>query len=219
MGLNPSVPRVFRAFRAKLYGSPDPSVTRIAKATNDPFRVLASTMISLRTKDEVTTAASERLFAVAPTPWQLAELDEERIVELIYPAGFYRTKAKHLRECARILTSRFDGAVPRTREELTSLPGVGVKTANLTLNLGFGIEAICVDTHVHRISNRLGWIDTKTPEESESALQQVIPKSLWIEINSLFVSYGKSVCAPVSPRCSECPLFDICPKRDVARHR
>ena len=206
--------------RQKLYGSPEPSVTRIAKKSRDPFRVLISTMISLRTKDEVTSSASERLFAVADTPSAMSNLDPDRVSKLIYPAGFYRTKAKSIVECARIITERYNGEVPSIREHLIEFPGVGVKTANLTLNLGFGIEAICVDTHVHRISNRLGWITTATPEASESALELVLPRDKWIEVNTLFVGYGQRVCAPISPKCdAECPLATVCPKMGVTKHR
>ena len=177
-------------------------------------------MISLRTKDDVTSSASERLFAVAHSPAEMSNLQPDVVAKLIYPAGFYRTKAKSIVECSRILVERFDGRVPDKRAELIELPGVGVKTANLTLNLGFGIEAICVDTHVHRISNRLGWIETNTPEASESALERVLPKNKWIEVNTLFVGYGQKVCAPISPKCeSECPLEPECPKIGVTKHR
>ena len=205
--------------RKRIFGSPDASINEIAKQTSDPFRVLVSTMISLRTKDEVTSQASARLFGQAKTPAEMAELSEQTIANLIFPAGFYRTKAKHIRACAQILRDSYNGEVPSERDALTSLPGVGVKTANLTLNLGFGIDAICVDTHVHRISNRLGWIDTKTPEESEKALEQVLPRSRWIEINGLFVRYGQNVCAPVSPKCSDCPVESWCPKIGVTKSR
>ena len=213
------VERSFQAMRRKLYGAPDASVNEIADRTRDPFRVLVSTMISLRTKDEVTSAASGRLFDHGESPKEIAELSEETIAELIYPAGFYRTKSRHIRECARIIRDVYGGSVPADRDALTSLPGVGVKTANLTLNLGFGIEAICVDTHVHRISNRLGWIKTDRPESSESALEAVLPREYWIEINSLFVRYGQNVCVPVSPKCSECPLSSQCAKTGVTRSR
>lgn len=177
-------------------------------------------MISLRTKDEVTSSASERLFAVADTPEKIANLQPEQVSKLIYPAGFYRTKAKSIVESARIIVEHHKGRVPNTRDLLIELPGVGVKTANLTLNLGFGIEAICVDTHVHRISNRLGWIKTTTPDASESALEKVLPKGKWIEVNTLFVGYGQRVCVPVSPKCdSECSLEPSCPKVGVTKHR
>lgn len=214
----PEVEAVFSAMRRRLYGTPDASLNEIAAAGADPFRVLVTTMISLRTKDEVTSQASERLFGEARTPSEMAALSEDRIAELIYPAGFYRNKAKHIRSTSRMLCNRHDGKVPPQREALVALPGVGVKTANLTLNLGFGIEAICVDTHVHRISNRLGWIDTRTPEESECALEVMLPKSHWIEVNALFVRFGRQVCTPVSPKCSECPVA-ACPRVGVERSR
>lgn len=174
-------------------------------------------MISLRTKDKVTSAASERLFAVAATPQKLARLAESRIASLIYPAGFYRTKARQIRAVARSVAARPDG-VPATETELVALPGVGRKTANLVLGLGFGIAAICVDTHVHRISNRLGWVATTTPERTERALAAILPRRYWIEINGLLVAYGQKVCTPASPRCSECVLAR-CPRIGVTRHR
>ena len=211
--------RQFRLFRRRVLGSELPSVSKIALDGKNAFKVLISTIISLRTKDEVTAAASRRLFAVADTPAAMRELDERTIAEAIYPAGFYRIKAKQIRECARIISTDYDGKVPSTRDDLMALPGVGIKTANLTLNLGFGIEAICVDTHVHRIANRIGWIQTTTPAQSEQVLSDVLPREYWIEINGLLVTYGKAVCTPVSPRCSTCPLDPECPKTGVTRTR
>ncbi|MFW5693541.1 MAG: endonuclease III domain-containing protein [Alkalispirochaeta sp.] len=184
-----------------------------------PFRVLVSTLISLRTRDEVTIPASRRLLAEAPTPQDLAARDEEFIQKLIYPAGFYKTKARHLKEIARRIHTDFGGQVPNTREGLTSLPGVGPKTANLVLGLGFGIDAICVDTHVHRIANRLGWISTRTPEASEYALMEVLPQRFWIPINGLLVGFGQQICTPGRPRCTVCPLSDECPQIGVHHQR
>ena len=197
------------------------SVNRIADATArpDPFRVLVSTLISLRTRDEVTFAASDRLLSRAPTAADLAALPEQTIAELIYPAGFYRTKAGNLRRIAATLDNNRGGAVPDTLEELTALPGVGRKTANLVLGLGFGIPAICVDVHVHRIPNRLGWIATRTPEQSESALMEVLPREYWIPINQLLVGFGQKMCTPQSPWCSRCPLAGECPRVGVTRSR
>jgi endonuclease III len=215
----PGIEDTFAAMRTRLTGTGQPSVTAVAAGGADPFRVLVTTMISLRTKDAVTTAASQRLFAIVADAAQTAELPEQRIAELIYPAGFYRTKATNIRECASIIATRFGGKVPADRDLLLTLPGVGVKTANLTLNLGFGIPAICVDTHVHRIANRLGWIETAAPEASERALEAMLPRSYWIEINSLFVRYGQEVCTPTSPKCGSCPLEELCPKKGVTRHR
>lgn len=216
---NPKWANQIKKLRKRVYGSDLPSVSQIAEDHRDPFRVLMSTIISLRTKDEVTSAASQRLFALADTPAKIIKLDESKISETIYPAGFYRTKARQIIRCAKIIIEEHGGKVPADREALMAMPGVGIKTANLTLNLGFGIDAICVDTHVHRISNRLGWIETKTPEESEQALTEILPKKYWIEINGLLVTYGKEVCTPVSPRCSTCPMLGQCPQNGVAKTR
>lgn len=198
---------------------PLPSVSTIALGNNDPFRVLIATLISLRTKDEVTMAASERLFKIARTPAEMLAIDVKKIEEAIYPAGFYRVKAKNILKISSILLDTYEGRVPAQRENLLSLPGVGVKTANLTLNLGFGIDAICVDTHVHRISNRLGWICTNTPEESEKALQEIMPRRFWIPLNELLVSFGQQTCKPISPHCSRCKLGNNCPRIGVNRSR
>ena len=196
-----------------------PSVSEIAESNRDPFRVLISTIISLRTKDAVTLASSNRLFSCADTPQTTLTLGTEEIEKLIYPAGFYKIKAKNILEISRILLEQHNGQVPSDKEQLLALPGVGIKTANLTLNLGFGINAICVDTHVHRISNRCGWIQTKTPEESEKALELIMPQKFWIPLNELLVSYGQQICTPVSPRCSECPVQEKCSKTGVTKTR
>jgi endonuclease-3 len=196
-----------------------PSVSLIASRDNDPFRVLISTLLSLRTKDEVTLAASDRLFALADTPGTMLALSPQTIEQAIYPAGFYRVKAKNILEVSRLLIEHHNGQVPCDREQLLALPGVGVKTANLTLNLGFAIEAICVDTHVHRISNRLGWINTRTPEESEKALERIMPRRHWIPLNELLVTFGQQVCKPVSPLCSRCLCRTDCPRVGVIHSR
>ncbi len=196
-----------------------PSVSDIANLERDPYQILISTVISLRTKDEVTAAAARRLFDVAPTPQHMAELPAERIQELIYPAGFYRNKADNIKKITRIILDEYDGQVPSTQEALMKMPGVGLKTANLTLSLGFGLPYICVDIHVHRISNRLGWIRTEKPDDTERELSRVLPQKYWIEINELFVRFGQSICTPVSPWCSKCPLEPACPKIGVARRR
>ncbi|MCL1817317.1 MAG: endonuclease III [Spirochaetaceae bacterium] len=198
-----------------------PSVSQVAADhPGESFRVLVSTMISLRTKDEVTYAAAQRLFARAANPSALAALPEKEIAKLIYPAGFYRIKAASIRETARRIAEDYGGKVPADRDLLMAFPGVGRKTANLVLSLGFGIDAICVDTHVHRISNRTGWAETKTPEETEAALCARVPRKFWIPINELLVKYGQSVCTPASPHCGSCPLAaDRCKKRGVTRQR
>ena len=196
-----------------------PVVTFMANVGADPFRILVATIISLRTKDEVTGPASERLLAVAPTPEALAKLSEDRIGKLIYPAGFYRTKAKHLRETARILVSTHGGQVPDEIDVLLTLPGVGRKTANLVVAEGYGKPGICVDTHVHRITNRWCYVKTKTPEETETALRRKLPARYWPPINKYLVALGQTICAPISPKCSICPLADLCPKKGVGKSR
>lgn len=209
---------IFSVLRAEARSRPSPSLNVLHDGAATPWQILAATLLSLRTRDAVTLAASRSLFAVAPDPAALRRLSEEDVAQTIYPAGFYRTKARQLLQIARILEDRND-QVPSSREELLSLPGVGRKTANLVLNLAFGIEAICVDIHVHRISNRLGWIHTADPEASEAALETLWPRNHWIEANELLVSFGQTTCTPVSPRCSGCPFGANCPKVGVGRTR
>ena len=213
--------RIFSEFRQVLadMGKVLPAVSLVAVEKQDPFSVLISTVISLRTKDDVTLNASKRLLAEAPDARAMLQLSEDRISQLIFPAGFYKRKAVQIRQISEILVRDYDGKVPADAEKLMALPGVGIKTANLTLNLGFAIDAICVDCHVHQISNRLGWIQTKTPEESEKALQPIMPRRFWIPLNELLVSYGQEVCTSVSPRCSMCPENGKCPKVGVTRSR
>ena len=196
-----------------------PIITFIANRGATPFEVLVSTLLSLRTKDEVTSLAAERPLAVANTPRAMIGLTPAAIERLIYPVGFYPTKAKRLIEISRILLDRYDGQVPDTIEALTALPGVGRKTANLVLVEGFKIPAICVDTHVHRISNRIGYVKTKTPEQTEMALRKKLPKRHWVRYNELLVAFGQVLCRPVSPFCSRCPVADMCPRIGVERHR
>lgn len=189
------------------------------ETSRSPFRLLVACVISLRTKDEVTAESSRRLFALADTPRALAALDPSKIADAIYPAGFYNTKAKQLRSIGEILIGQFNSEVPAERRALLDLPGVGRKTANLVLGLGFGIPAICVDTHVHRISNRLGLVETTTPEATEKALQKVLPRDLWIQINDLLVTFGQNRCHPTSPKCTGCPIDDLCHRVGVTRFR
>jgi endonuclease-3 len=203
----------------KKEGKKLPSVSAIALENQDPFRVLVSTLISLRTKDEVTLQASRNLFALADTPHKMLLLGNKAIEEAIYPAGFYKTKAKNLLAISEILETTYKGKVPSSSEKLLTLPGVGIKTANLTLNLGFGIDAICVDCHVHQIANRMGWVETKTPEQTEQALQTVMPKRFWIPLNELLVLYGQHICTSVSPWCSKCSENATCPKKGVMKTR
>lgn len=216
-------PSIFNAMTRGLEearpGRPLPSVTAVAHENSDPFRVLVATMISLRTKDEVTSRASAALLSLAPTPAALAALPVRRIAQSIFPAGFYNTKAKNLRTVASLLLERHGGKVPSDMEELLALPGVGRKTANLVRNLGFNLPGICVDTHVHRISNRMGWVSTRTPEQTEQALMRVLPERYWIGVNEILVRYGQAVCTPLSPHCSSCPAARWCARVGVGRTR
>ncbi|MCL1959396.1 MAG: endonuclease III [Spirochaetes bacterium] len=198
----------------------DPSVNTVAEHyRRDPWAVLASTIISLRTKDEVTLSSSERLLEKAGTPTELSRMSEEKIAKLIYPAGFYRNKAASLKKIAYILLEQYGGKVPASMDELLALPGVGRKTANLVLNEAFDLDAICVDIHVHRISNRCGWLSSKTPEETEMILRDILPKKYWKRINYLLVLYGQKLCRPVSPFCSCCVIEKHCLQNGVDRSR
>jgi endonuclease-3 len=194
-----------------------PAVEKIAASRSErAFRVLIGTLLSARTQDATTDAAAARLFSVAPTPEVMATLPVRRIERLIYPVSFYRNKAQHLKETCRMVLERFHGQVPGTMEELLTLPGVGRKTANLVLILAFGSEEnICVDTHVHRISNRLGWVRTRTPEETEQELYRVAPRRWWPDINLHLVVWGQNVCRPVHPRCGACVIRRYCPRVGV----
>ncbi len=185
----------------------------------DPFRILIGCVLSLRTKDEVSYPATERLFSRASDPAAMKRLDAAAIARIVYPVGFYRRKAAQIREICRILLERHQGAVPDTIDELLSLPGVGRKTANLVATLGFGRPGICVDTHVHRISNRLGWVRTGHPHATEDALRALLPRRHWISVNEILVRHGQQVCKPISPICSLCPVSEDCRRVGVTRHR
>ncbi len=196
-----------------------PAVEKIAnESKQDPFEVLISTMLSAQTRDPVTAAASARLFKVARTPRTLAKLTTLRIQRLIYPVSFYRHKAVHVKATCRILVERYKGRVPNTMEELLTLPGVGRKTANLVLILSFkSLKNICVDTHVHRISNRLGWVRTRTPDETEQALYKSTHERWWPYINLYLVTWGQNVCRPIYPRCGACVIREHCPRIGVTQ--
>lgn len=216
------IDRVMKILRREMRLWREPIVTRISRAEDDPqrpFRILVSTVLSLRTKDDCTAAASERLFALAATPQEILALPVSTIAKTIYPVGFYNTKAKHLKEICEILIKQGGGRVPDEIDELLKLPGVGRKTANLVVTLGYGKPGICVDTHVHRITNRWGYVRTKNPTETEYALREILPKKYWLIINDLLVTYGQNRCTPQSPRCSECPLADCCARMGVVKSR
>jgi endonuclease-3 len=195
-----------------------PSVTQIA-SRKSPFQVLISCILSLRTKDKTTIEASKRLFAQAVEPKTLIKLSKKKIESLIYPVGFYRNKARDILNISNLIVRDFGGRVPNSLEQLLNFKGVGRKTANLVLGLGFGIPAICVDTHVHRISNRLGWVKTKDPNETEIALSRIIPKKYWVELNTVLVTFGQNICLPISPWCSKCPVEKSCKRAGVYKYR
>jgi len=196
-----------------------PVVTLTAEASRDPFRVLISTILSLRTQDATTAKASKRLFQLADNPRDMLKLDLKEIEQAIYPVGFHKTKAKTVLYVCRELIEKHDSKVPGDIDELLKLKGVGRKTANLVVSLGYGKPGICVDTHVHRISNRWGYLKTKTPLETEMSLREKLPERYWIEYNSLLVAFGQHICRPISPRCSECPLEGYCDKVGVEKSR
>ncbi|UCG53858.1 MAG: endonuclease III [Candidatus Latescibacterota bacterium] len=203
----------------KAVGASLPVVSDIARKRRDPFKILVSTILSLRTKDEVTADASKKLFRIASTPKELSESPVRVIERAIYPVGFYKTKARTIKAISRRLLLEYDGVVPDSIDELLTFKGVGRKTANLVVTLGYGKKGICVDTHVHRVSNRLGLVKTSNPEQTEYALMDVLPDRYWIGYNELLVSFGQQVCKPISPLCSTCPLEPDCPQVGVDKHR
>jgi endonuclease-3 len=209
-----------RIVRREIRQWQEPVVGVVARESNrDPFRILISCLLSLRTKDKTTSEASARLFALADTPKTLLKLSLRQIERAIYPVGFYRTKAKSIHQICRRLLDVYGGGVPDSIDELVTLSGVGRKTANLVVTVGYGKPGICVDIHVHRISNRWGYVKTKTPEETEQALRRKLPKQYWITFNDLLVPYGQNLCQPVSPFCSQCKLKEYCDRVGVKRSR
>ena len=198
----------------------EPVVGVVAReSARDPFRILIACVLSLRTKDQTTAEASARLFALADTPARMVRLPQRRIERAIYPVGFYRTKAKQIRAICRRLLDVYEGRVPGSIDELLTLSGVGRKTANLVVTVGYRKPGICVDIHVHRISNRWGYVRTKQPDDTEQALRRKLPRRYWITFNDLLVPYGQNLCQPVSPFCSRCPLTDFCDRVGVTRSR
>lgn len=196
-----------------------PAVTIVSQREGDPFKVLVSCILSLRTQDKTTAAASERLFAIAGTPSGLGALPTETIEQAIYPVGFYRVKAAQIKDICRLLQEKYAGRVPDEIDELLTFKGVGRKTANLVVTLGYGKPGICVDTHVHRICNRWGYVQTKTPEQTEFALRGKLPRDYWLVINDLLVTFGQNQCLPVSPHCSTCPVAKMCERVGVKKSR
>src|SRR3990170_2132299 len=213
------IPEVMRILRKECRRLKTPYVTEVSERVKDPFMVLVSCMLSLRTKDATTREASERLFSLAKTQLELSGLEKSVIEKAIYPVGFYRVKAAALKEVSRDIVERHSGRVPDTIEGLLKLRGVGRKTANLVVTIGYGKPGICVDTHVHRITNRWGYVKTKTPEETEFALRKKLPEKYWIIINDLLVTFGQNICKPISPLCSQCKLYRYCDRVGVVKSR
>lgn len=183
------------------------------------FKILISCLLSLRTQDKNTKTASRKLFAVADTPRKILEVPNEKLEQLIYSSGHYKKKAQTLKYVSKEILEKFNGQVPSTKEELLSIKGIGPKTANIVLNFAFDQLVLPIDTHCHRIPNRLGWVKTKTPEKTEIELEKILPKKYWKEFNAIFVLFGKTICQPISPWCSKCPIEQYCPRINVKRSR
>ncbi|MFT4310208.1 MAG: endonuclease III domain-containing protein [Candidatus Woesearchaeota archaeon] len=196
-----------------------PLITLLQLQGDTPFKILIATILSARTKDQTTAQAVQNLFAVIQTPQQLARLDITTIAQLIYPVGFFQTKAKHIKACAQQLVDTHDGEVPQDIDTLVTLPGVGRKTANLVVAEAFDKHGLCVDTHVHRISNRLGIIRTQTPLQTEMTLRSLLPSTVWKRYTMYLVAHGQKVCTPISPKCSECRIKTYCKQKGVESHR
>jgi endonuclease-3 len=216
---NTHIHQIVKILKKELDLGEMPIVSHLAQSERDPFVILISTLLSLRTKDEVTEVATERLFALASTPEEMLQVPQAKIAKTIYPVGFYRVKAETIHHACRELIDRFDSKVPDNLDDLLSIKGVGRKTANLVITLAYGKEGICVDTHVHRISNRLGYVETKTPDETEMALRGKLPRKHWIIYNTLLVFFGRKTCKPVSPLCSTCPIKQYCARIGVTVSR
>ncbi len=215
----PDIDKIIKILRKEIRRFEVPIVTEVSQRRRDPFEVLVTTILSLRTKDEVTREAARRLLEKVHTPQDIIDIPEQELARLIFPVGFYKTKAKNLKNISKNLIEKFEGKVPDDLDELLKLKGVGRKTANLVITLAFGKPGICVDTHVHRVSNRLGYVATKTPETTEMALREKLPPQYWIEYNDLLVTWGQNICRPISPFCSKCAIRPYCKQVGVVTHR
>jgi endonuclease III len=209
------ISRVYELLRLEFGKNRVPVVELIEAQTKDPFKILTTTMLSARTKDQTTAAAAKRLFSVVDTIGDIENLDADALERLIFPVGFYREKARYLKQWPEVLKKKFGGAIPATVEELVELPGVGRKTANLVVAVAFNKPAVCVDVHVHRIFNRLGYLVSKTPLETEMILRKHLPVKFWTTFNSYFVSFGQHTCFPINPRCDRCPIYAYCDRVGV----
>ena len=219
MVTNRTIDKVMETLRQESMSWNAPVVTQMASLSREPYQVLIACLLSLRTKDETTGPAARRLFALADTPLQMLTLSKTQIEKAIYPVGFYKTKAQTILDISQALVDNYDGRVPDDIDELLTFKGVGRKTANLVVTLGYQKPGICVDTHVHRITNRWGYVETETPQETEMALRSKLPLQYWIAINDLLVAMGQTICHPISPKCSLCPVAKYCAKIGVERSR
>ena len=216
---NKNIHSVIKKIKEFMKDLPDPSVTLVGKRWKSPYLVLISCIMSLRTRDETTLPASERLFKLADTPERMLDLTAKQIEKAIYPVGFYKTKAKDILGMSKDIIEKFDGKVPDDIDVLLTMKGVGRKTANLVLTEGYGLLAMCVDTHVHRISNRFGYVETKNANETEWALREKLPQKYWNEYNAMLVTWGQNICSPISPKCSTCIIRTTCAQAGVIKSR
>jgi len=204
---------------AKYYNHSNKTTLNRMRKKPDAFKILISCLLSLRTKDTNTEKVSKKLFEIAQTPKQITAIPIEELEKLIYSSGHYKKKARTLQHVSKEIIEKFDSKVPNTKESLLSIKGIGPKTANIVLAFAFGENVLPIDTHCHRIPNRLGWVETKTPEKTEKELEKILPKKYWREFNAIFVQFGKDICQPISPWCSKCPIKDYCPKISIRRNR
>lgn len=214
-----SISGVMETLEARYVPKRQPTIRRTSTETADPFKILIACLLSLRTTDANTERATAKLFAEATTPEEIVALPIEKLEQLIFSSGHYKKKARTLQSVSKELIERFNSVVPQTRDELMSMKGVGPKTSNIVLSFAFGKEVIAVDTHVYRVPNRLGWVNTKKPENTEQELYKVLPKKYWKECNTVMILFGKEICQPLSPWCSKCPFSSCCPKVGVERSR
>jgi len=204
---------------SKKYNANDKTTLNRMRKKPEPFKILISCLLSLRAKDETTEKISKELLEIADTPEKIIKIPLQKLERIIFSTGHYRKKARVLKSVSKEILEKFKGNVPKTREELLSIKGIGPKTANIVLAFAYGQSVIPVDTHCHRVPNRLGWVQTKTPEQTEQELMKIIPKTHWSEFNAIFVQFGREICVPISPWCSKCPIEKYCPKINVERRR
>ncbi|MBT4135546.1 endonuclease III [archaeon] len=215
-----SIPKIIQTLEKEFYVQGDTTLNRMRQTQGkDPFKILISCLLSLRSKDETTEKISRKLFQIADTPQKIIQLPTEKLEKIIFSTGHYRKKAQTLKHVSNELINNFNNKVPDTKEELLSIKGIGPKTANIVLNFAYDQPTLPIDTHCHRIPNRLGWVKTKTPEQTEIELEKILPKKYWKEFNGIFVSFGRRICLPISPLCSQCPINNYCPKINVIKSR